>query len=51
MFISPEINVMGKTVDEAVSEIDKYLDDAALSHLEKVTIKMPKAPAKKKVSK
>ncbi len=38
MFISPEINVMGKTVDEAVSEIDKYLDDAALSHLEKVTI-------------
>lgn len=38
MFISPEINVMGKTVDEAVSEIDKYLDDAALSHLEKITI-------------
>lgn len=38
MFISPEINVMGKTVDEAVAEIDKYLDDAALSNLEKVTI-------------
>ena len=38
MFISPEINVIGKTVDEAVSLIDKYLDDAALSHLEKVTI-------------
>ena len=38
MFISPEINVIGKTVDEAISLIDKYLDDAALSHLEKVTI-------------
>ena len=38
MYISPEINVMGKTVDEAVMEIDKYIDDACLSHLEKVTI-------------
>ena len=37
-FFSPEINVMGKTVDEAVFEIDKYLDDACLSHMEKVTI-------------
>lgn len=37
-FISPEINVMGMTVDEAIPEIDKYLDDACLSHLSKVTI-------------
>lgn len=38
LFISPEINVMGMTVDEAIPEIDKYLDDACLSHLSKVTI-------------
>lgn len=37
-FISPEINVMGMTVDEAIPEIDKYLDDACLSHLSRVTI-------------
>lgn len=37
-YISPEINVMGMTVDEAIPEIDKYLDDACLSHLNKVTI-------------
>ena len=36
--ISPEINLLGKTVDEAVAELDKYLDDAALAHLEKVRI-------------
>ena len=29
--VSPEINLLGKTVDEAVSELDKYLDDALLS--------------------
>ncbi|MBQ8316815.1 MAG: endonuclease MutS2 [Lachnospiraceae bacterium] len=38
MYISPEINVMGMTVMEAVGEIDKYLDDACLAHLSKVTI-------------
>ena len=38
MHISPEINVMGMTVDEAIPEIDKYLDDACLSHLSRVTI-------------
>lgn len=38
MHISPEINVMGMTVDEAILEIDKYLDDAVLAHLSKVTI-------------
>ena len=31
--VSPEINLLGKTVDEAVAELDKYLDDALLSHL------------------
>lgn len=35
---SPELNVMGKTVDEACFEIDKYLDDAILAHISRVTI-------------
>lgn len=38
MYFSPELNVMGKTVDEAIQEIDKYLDDAVLTHTHKVTI-------------
>lgn len=36
--ISPEINLIGKTTDEAVSLLDKYLDDAYLSHLPQVRI-------------
>lgn len=36
--ISPEINLLGKTVDEAISVLDKYLDDAYLSHLKSVRI-------------
>lgn len=36
--IKPEINLLGKTVDEAVAELDKYLDDACLSHLNQVRI-------------
>ncbi|MBQ3514733.1 MAG: endonuclease MutS2 [Lachnospiraceae bacterium] len=36
--IRPEINVLGKTVDEAIAVLDKYLDDAYLSHLPQVTI-------------
>ena len=38
MSVSPEINLLGKTVDEALSELDKYLDDAYLSHLSPVRI-------------
>lgn len=36
--VSPEINLLGKTVDEAVMELDKYLDDAILSHLGTVRV-------------
>jgi DNA mismatch repair protein MutS2 len=36
--ISTEINLLGKTVDEAVAELDKYLDDAYLAHLKSVRI-------------
>ena len=31
--VSTEINLLGKTVDEAVAELDKYLDDAYIAHL------------------
>ena len=36
--ISSEIDVRGYTSDEAIGLIDKYLDDAYLSHLPQVTI-------------
>ena len=36
--ISTEINLLGKTVDEAISELDKYLDDAYLAHMSSVRI-------------
>lgn len=36
--ISPELNIIGKRVDEALPLVDKYLDDAYLAHLAKVTI-------------
>ena len=36
--ISPEINLLGKTVDEAISALDKYLDDAYISHLPSVRV-------------
>ena len=36
--VSTEINLLGKTVDEAVAELDKYLDDAYIAHLSSVRI-------------
>jgi DNA mismatch repair protein MutS2 len=38
MNIKPEINVMGMTVDEATSLVDRFLDDALMAHLHRVTI-------------
>jgi len=38
LHVSPELNIIGKTVDEGISILDKYLDDAYLSHLAQVTI-------------
>lgn len=36
--ISTEINLLGKTVDEAIAVLDKYLDDAYLAHLNSVRV-------------
>ena len=36
--ISPELNLLGRTTDEALNELDKYLDDARMSHLTSVRI-------------
>ena len=36
--VSTEINLLGKTVDEAIAELDKYLDDAYIAHLKTVRI-------------
>ena len=36
--VRPEINLLGRTVDEAVAELDKYLDDAILAHLNSVRV-------------
>nr|MCR5213110.1 Smr/MutS family protein [Eubacterium sp.] len=37
-FFKPEINLIGKTVDEAIYALDKYLDSALLAHVDQVTI-------------
>jgi DNA mismatch repair protein MutS2 len=36
--ISPEIKLIGLTVNEAISRLDKYLDEAYVSHLKSVRI-------------
>ena len=36
--VSAEINLIGKTTDEAIALLDKYLDDAYLAHLPSVRI-------------
>ena len=36
--ISPEINLIGQTTDEAIANLDKYLDEALLSHLTSVRV-------------
>ncbi|MCI9617848.1 MAG: endonuclease MutS2 [Eubacterium sp.] len=38
MNIKMELNLIGKNVDDALSELDKYLDDAYLAHLPQVYI-------------
>ena len=37
-FASSEINLIGKTVDEACAELGKFLDDAYMAHLQEVRI-------------
>ncbi|MCD8330845.1 MAG: endonuclease MutS2 [Lachnospiraceae bacterium] len=36
--VSGELNIIGKTVAEAIPELDKYLDDAYLAHMPSVRI-------------
>ncbi len=36
--ISTEINLIGQTTDEAIPNLDKYLDDAYLAHLPNVRV-------------
>ena len=38
MSVKSEINLLGMTGDEAVSALDKYLDDAIMAHLNSVRI-------------
>jgi dsDNA-specific endonuclease/ATPase MutS2 len=37
-FFKPEINLLGYTVDEAISILDKYLDDAYIAKIPQVRI-------------
>ncbi|MCF0143251.1 MAG: endonuclease MutS2 [Parasporobacterium sp.] len=36
--VSSELKLLGLTVDDALLELDKYLDDASMAHLDKVRI-------------
>ena len=36
--VSPELNLLGLTTDDAVYRLDKYLDEARMSHLQSVRI-------------
>ena len=36
--VKPEVNLIGKTTDEAIPEMEKYLDDAYLAHLQTVRV-------------
>ena len=38
MTFNPEINLLGCTVDEGISQLEKFLDDAMLTHIAKVRI-------------
>ena len=38
LHVSPEINLIGMNADEAISTLDKYLDDAYLAHLPQVRV-------------
>ena len=38
MGIHQDVNLIGMTVDEAMPVLAKYLDDAYLAHLERVTV-------------
>ena len=38
LYISPEIDCRGQMIEECIGNIDKYIDDAYLSGLQKVTI-------------
>lgn len=38
MNVSGEINLLGRTVDEALSELEKYLDDAYIAHKPSVRV-------------
>ncbi len=37
-YISPEINVIGQNVDEAIYVLDKYIDDCAISNIPSIRI-------------
>ena len=38
MNVHTEINLIGRNVDDALAELDKYLDDAYMAHLRSVRI-------------